>query len=367
MTIFRIPTHRINWTTSSFLMGTLFLTLTAVPAYIWRFGLDPFQIVFFFVMFCLTGFSITLGYHRLFSHIAFKAHWSVRLFTLIFGAAAFENSALLWCCEHRTHHKHVDHEEDPYDISKGFFHAHIGWLLFKLNPNPPFDNVADLQRDPLVRWQHKYIHLLAVSVSFILPTLIGWAWGGAQAALGSFLLAGVARVVAVQHCTFFINSACHTIGNRPYSSRCSARDSWIMALFTFGEGYHNYHHEFQHDYRNGVKSWQFDPTKWLIWTLNKMGLAYNLRTVPSEKILLAELAETQRQLEEKLTQIEPASSIYGHISVAYERLQKTAHDWSERRSDEIEVTREMLRELKSEIRQAMSSLKIVNDLAAAQA
>jgi stearoyl-CoA desaturase (delta-9 desaturase) len=367
MTIFRIPIRRINRTTSAFLIGTLMLTLTAVPLYIWHYGIDAFQITFFFVMFALTGFSITLGYHRLFSHIAFKAHWSVRLFTLIFGAAAFENSALLWCCEHRRHHKHVDEEEDPYDISKGFFHAHIGWLLFKMNPDPPFDNVADLQRDPLVRWQHKHIHLLAVVVSFLMPTLVGWAWGGPIAALGSFLIAGIARVVAVQHCTFFINSACHTIGSRPYSSNCSARDSWMMAIFTFGEGYHNYHHEFQHDYRNGVKPWQFDPTKWLIWTLSKFGLAHNLRRVSSEKILLAELAEAQRRLEKKLVQVEPASHSHGLISAAYERLHKTAQEWNERRSDKIEVTREMLRELRHEIREAMSSLRLVNQLAASQA
>src|SRR4051812_178680 len=120
MTIFRIPSDRINWKTSAFLIGTFLLTITAVPLYIWHFGIDWFQIAFYLIMVYATGMSITLGYHRLFSHFAFKAHWSVKLFTLIFGAAAFENSVRLWACEHRTHHKHVDHDEDPYDISKGF-------------------------------------------------------------------------------------------------------------------------------------------------------------------------------------------------------------------------------------------------------
>ncbi len=291
----RIPFHRIHWLTSSFLIGTFLLTLTAVPLYIWHFGLDWFQISMFLVFFFLTGLSITLGYHRLFSHLSFKAHWSVRLFTLIFGAAAFENSALMWASEHRRHHRHVDHDEDPYDITKGFFHAHIGWLLFKIKPNPPFDNVPDLYRDPLVVWQHRYVQIIAVTVGFLLPAFLGWLWNGPSGALGGFLLAGVARVVCVQHCTFFINSACHVIGSQPYSSRCSARDSWVMALFTFGEGYHNYHHEFQHDYRNGVKPWQFDPTKWIIWTLSKIGLASNLRQVPAEKIKEAEERERLRR------------------------------------------------------------------------
>jgi stearoyl-CoA desaturase (delta-9 desaturase) len=291
----RIPFHRIHWLTSSFLIGTFLLTLTAVPLYIWHFGLDWFQVAMFLVFFFFTGLSITLGYHRLFSHLSFKAHWSVRLFTLIFGAAAFENSALMWASEHRRHHRHVDHDEDPYDITKGFFHAHIGWLLFKIKPDPPFDNVPDLYRDPLVVWQHRYVQLIAVTVSFLLPAFLGWLWNGPSGALGGFLLAGVARVVCVQHCTFFINSACHVIGSQPYSSRCSARDSWFMALFTFGEGYHNYHHEFQHDYRNGVKPWQFDPTKWIIWTLSKMGLASNLRQVPADKIKEAQERETLRR------------------------------------------------------------------------
>jgi stearoyl-CoA desaturase (delta-9 desaturase) len=224
--------------------------------------------------------------------MTFRAKLPVRLFTLIFGAAAFENSVLMWASEHRRHHKHVDHDEDPYDITKGFFHAHIGWLLFKLWPQPPFDNVADLRKDPLVMWQHQHVHVIAVLVSFVLPTLLGFAWNGWSGALGGFLIGGVAKIVALQHGTFLINSACHTMGRQPYSTRCSARDSFLMALFTFGEGYHNYHHEFQHDYRNGVKPWQWDPTKWLIWILSKFGLAGNLRRVPRETIQVAE-ARTQ--------------------------------------------------------------------------
>ena len=206
----RIPFNRVNWITSSFLIGTLLLTLTAVPAYLWRFGIDWFQVVLFFVMFCACGFSITLGYHRLFSHLSFQAHWSVKLFTLIFGAGAFENSALMWCCEHRTHHKHVDHDEDPYDISKGLFHAHVGWLLFKLRPDITYDNVPDLRKDKLVMWQHRNVQLIAVVVAFVLPAVLGYFWGGWSSALGGFLLAGVARVVALQHATFCINSLCHT-------------------------------------------------------------------------------------------------------------------------------------------------------------
>ena len=119
--LLNLPLDRINWLTSSFLIGTFVLALSAVPLYLRFFGLDWFQVVLFFTMLFACGFSVTLGYHRLFSHIAFQASWPIRLFTLIFGAGAFENSVLMWASEHRRHHKHVDHDDDPYCISKGFF------------------------------------------------------------------------------------------------------------------------------------------------------------------------------------------------------------------------------------------------------
>jgi stearoyl-CoA desaturase (delta-9 desaturase) len=290
MKILSLPSERINWVSSSFLIGTAFLTVTALPVYLWFFGFDWFHFGMFLVMFMLTGFSITAGYHRFFAHKTFEAKWPLRLMVLIFGAAAFENSVLMWTSDHRRHHKHTDHDDDPYNISKGFFHAHMGWILIKLNPEPPLDNVPDLERDPLVQWQHRYVHVLAVLVGFVLPTIAGFLYNGWVGALGGLLIGGIARVVATQHTTFFINSACHCMGRQPYSKRCSARDSFFLALFTLGEGYHNYHHEFQYDYRNGVKPWQWDPTKWLIWVLSKLGVTSHLRRVPDEKILAAQQA-----------------------------------------------------------------------------
>jgi stearoyl-CoA desaturase (delta-9 desaturase) len=379
MILFRnIPFQRINWTTSTFLIGTFILALTAVPAYVWFFGINWFLVALFVVMAFATGMSITLGYHRLFSHFAFQAKWPVRLFTLLFGAAAFENSVLQWASEHRRHHKHVDdHDDDPYAISRGFFYAHIGWLLFKLHNDGPYDNVSDLKKDKLVVWQDKYVQWIGFVVGFVMPTVLGALWYHSTGqnlwvgALGAFLFGGIARVVAVQHSTFFINSACHYVGSQPYSARCSARDSWFMALFTFGEGYHNYHHEFQYDYRNGVKPWQWDPTKWAIWLLNKTGLTTNLRRVASEKILLAELGETQRQLEAKL-QIDTdklpettrtllqASQDYLHE--LNERLAARRRDYVKATEQTLESSRDALNELHEELKMALAHLKLVNTL-----
>jgi stearoyl-CoA desaturase (delta-9 desaturase) len=362
----RIPWHCVNWKNSAFLIGTVLLTLTGVPIYVRLVGLDWFQAMLFGTFFVFTGLSVTLGYHRLFSHRAFQASWPVRLFTLLFGAAAFENSVLQWAADHRRHHKFVDHEDDPYDITKGFFHAHMGWILFRLKPDAPLDNVPDLQQDRLVMWQHRHYYLLAILTGFALPTLLGWMWGGWSAALGSFLIAGMARVVFVQHMTFFINSLCHTIGRQPYSSRCTARDSALMALFTFGEGYHNFHHEFQHDYRNGAKPWQFDPTKWSIWLLHKLGLVDQLRRVPAEKILLQEIAEEQRQLALHLSlkAVELPEPTHTLLQAAQERLHQAAQNWERLKHEyrlatdrKIAASREKIAELKREFDAAATHLR----------
>ena len=357
----RIPFEKVNWLISSFLIGTLFLALTAVPAYLWFFGLDTFQIVLFFVMFFACGFSITIGYHRLFSHRTFEAHWLVRLFTLIFGAAAFENSVLLWSCEHRNHHKHVDHEDDPYCISKGLFHAHIGWLLFKLNPDAALRQCCGSEKGSS---RHVAASPHSLDCARLSPLcsrpLIGFIWGGWISALGAFLIAGVARIVILQHCTFCINSLCHYLGERPYSSKCSARDSWLMAIVTLGEGYHNYHHEFQYDYRNGVKPWQFDPTKWVIWTLSKLGLVRKLRRVPEEKIILAELAEAQRRLETILARHGSPKRFLLTSLPPSSRLQAIEKQWVEKKRERTEPPQEMLPALRREIRAAMRILRQLN-------
>ena len=130
-----------------------------------------------------------------------------------------------------------------------------------------------------------------------------------------------------------------------------------MAIITLGEGYHNYHHEFQHDYRNGVKPWHIDPTKWIIWTLAKIGLAKQLRTVPPEKIVLSELAEAQRKLENSLANSALSLGTAEYIRGSYQRLQAAGRAWTEHRAKDIVITPEALAELRREIRLALSILR----------
>ena len=357
----RIPFARVDWINCAFLAVITLLALFAVPVYLWHYGVDWFILSMFFFYVFATGISITLGYHRLFSHLSFKAKWPVRLFTLLFGACAFENSVIMWASDHRRHHKHTDQTDDPYDISRGFFWAHIGWIFFKVIPEPPLDNVADLRKDPLVNFQHKYDKLIAVFVGLLLPALLGFLWNGWVGALGGFLIAGVLRVFVVQHCTFFINSLCHTIGRQPYSTRCSARDSTLMAFLTFGEGYHNFHHEFQSDYRNGVKAWNFDPTKWSIWLLSKVGLVSDLRRVSPNRILLAEIAEARRRADEHLASIDAAGvSVCEKARKAVielqEKLATAYHELEEAIAARADMSREAISRWRAETRELLDHL-----------
>ncbi len=242
----------------------------------WTLGLGLAWLVF-----CSLG--ITAGYHRLFAHRTYQASSALRLMALLFGAASAQNSALHWVNNHRIHHSKVDRDEDPYNIKRGFIWAHIGWVFYR-DSERPIKRVRDLEADSLVMWQHEHYVPLAAAFGLALPAALGALWGDA---LGGLLIAGFLRVVAQYHATFATNSLAHTLGSRPYDRSTSARDHFVTALFTFGEGYHNFHHRFENDYRNGVRLWDFDPTKWFIFSLSWIGAARNLRRVPEEKIARA--------------------------------------------------------------------------------
>ena len=200
--------------------------------------------------------SITAGYHRLWSHKAYDANPVVRFVLAVGGAMALQNSILHWCSDHRVHHKFVDQNgKDPYSAKRGFFFSHIGWMLrdYQAQRYSDYSNCKDLQKDKIVMWQHNFYLPIVIATNFGIPMFLGWLNGDI---LGMLLLAGVFRLVLVHHVTFFINSLAHIWGKQPYTDKNTARDNGILAFFTFGEGYHNYHHIFEYDYRNGIKWWQ---------------------------------------------------------------------------------------------------------------
>jgi len=263
----------------------VFLTvahLAALGGVLWmvfvRFS--PWTLGLALLYFALCGLGITGGYHRLFAHKSYRASPIVRALYLAFGAAAVQNSALKWSSDHRLHHLYTDRDGDPYNIRRGFWWAHMGWIFYA-DETRRRDNVPDLAADPLVRFQDRYYVPLAVLFGALLPMALGALWGDA---IGALLVAGFLRLVVEWHATFFVNSLAHTLGSQPYSDRGTARDSFVTALVTLGEGYHNFHHTFQADYRNGVRWYQLDPTKWIVWALSKTGLTSDLRRTPTQVI-----------------------------------------------------------------------------------
>jgi len=219
----------------------------------------------------------------LFSHKSYEAHPVLEAILLFISAGAFQGSCLKWSSDHRIHHRFEDTDKDPYSINKGFWHAHMGWMMKNESVSLPIQ-APDLVKNKFVMLQHNYYILWAIGVGYILPLVIGHLLGNAILGLA---IAGGLRIFLTQQSTFFVNSLSHTLGKTPYSSEKTAKDSIIVAFLTHGEGYHNFHHKFQFDYRNGIRWFHWDPTKWMIQLASLVGLARKLKTVQFSEILKA--------------------------------------------------------------------------------
>ena len=300
--------------------STFLAAITVVPWYGYVYGYETFEVVAMILGIFVCGLSITGGYHRLWSHRTYKAHWSVRLVFALGGAFALQNSAIHWSSDHRRHHKHVDHDDkDPYSASHGFWFSHIGWMLREYNAMmyTDYTNVRDLQKDAIAVWQHKYYNVLAFVMNVGVPILVGLLYGDIWASL---LLLGVLRLVLSHHFTFFINSWAHMWGTQPYTDRNTARDNALLAIFTHGEGYHNYHHIFETEYRNGIKWYQYDPTKWLINVLAWCNLASDLRTVPEARIEQAKLKMELKRRHDKVKHLPNSEEVILRLNQEYDVL-----------------------------------------------
>ena len=296
------------------------ITLIGVPLWAMNYGVELSTIIVTTVLFFYTGMSITAGYHRLWSHKTYDAHPIVKLVFAIGGAMALQNSILHWSSDHRVHHRHVDdNDKDPYSAKKGFWYSHIGWMLreYQSVRYSDYSNCKDLLKDKIVMWQHNHYIVIVLIANFGLTGLIGWLNGNI---FEMILIAGVCRLVLVHHVTFFINSLAHIWGKQTYTDVNTARDNGILALFTFGEGYHNYHHIFEYDYRNGIRWWQYDPTKWLIKSLSWIGLTKNLRTVPEDRIQQAKFSMQLLKAKHKIAHVPNAEVIMQKLESEYHEL-----------------------------------------------
>jgi stearoyl-CoA desaturase (delta-9 desaturase) len=358
-----------DWVNIFFLSMTPIVGIFGTLAYVLARGVVWWEPALLLVSFAVVGIAITAGYHRCFSHKAYTAHPAVQAVYLFFGSWALQNSALHWSSDHRDHHRFVDREQDPYNIQRGFLWAHILWIFYKQPKDRTFDNAKDLLANRLVMLQHKVAGPLGVITGLGIPTLIGAAF---WRPLGGLLWGGFLRIVIIHHTTFFVNSLAHIWGTRPFTEENSARDNWALALVTHGEGYHNFHHKFPSDFRNGIRWYQWDPGKWFIGALRGVGLARDLRVTPEALILRSRLqtaiGKSEARLEgapatvrERATaQLEAARASLDGAMVRWNEMQSRRRELTvrrrelsaQRRADARHRRREELETLRGRMREA---------------
>lgn len=349
---------RFDWITLSFISGYHLALLIALPLYL--VNNTPSWALLGWTLFLVTAcaMAITAGYHRLYSHRTYKAHKSVEAVLLFFGTLATEGSVWRWSHDHRLHHRHVDTEKDPYDTPKGFWHSHLLWMFKK---EIPFDDryLGDLRENALLRFQDRYYGILLAIANLL---VLAGVYASTGDLFGSIVFAFLIRTFLVHHTTWFINSLAHMWGAKPYSSEHSAVNNFILAFLTFGEGYHNYHHTFAGDYRNGVRWWQFDPTKVLIWSLNKVGLTSDLKRMDAFMIKKRLLVNDRRLMINHLKGVSDidvsvfvasveklAEKISGQISSARTTMEKYRATDRKRQRMEFKNLKASLTELRQEL------------------
>ncbi|KAI9346947.1 hypothetical protein BDR26DRAFT_892849 [Obelidium mucronatum] len=312
-----------------------------------------------FAYYFWSGLGITAGYHRYWSHRSYDATILWQWIMMAAGSSAMEGSIKWWSRGHRVHHRFTDTPKDPYNAKYGFFWSHMGWMIMKQGRLATVD-VSDLSADWLVRFQHKHYPLISVFMAFGVPTLVaglGWGdwWGG-------FFFAGVARLVFVHHATFCVNSLAHYIGDYTFDDKRTPKDHFLTALITCGEGYHNFHHEFPADYRNAIKFWQYDPTKWLIWFASLVGLTYNLKCFPQNEIEKGRIMMLEKEIADAKQKLPAGTPVPARIIAVEQEIQeaKKKLDYGVPLEDLPSLT---VDEVKQEIERTGKQLLIISGVA----
>jgi stearoyl-CoA desaturase (delta-9 desaturase) len=288
--------------TNETLNRSLTATITAVPIIAllvvgWQLWADLLfwsDLIVFAIMYVATGLGVTVGFHRLFTHRAFKAGKGVRTTLAILGSAAIEGPVISWVSDHRKHHAfsdqpgdphspHVDHGQGLRGALRGLLHAHIGWLFIHTQRGRHDRYAPDLLADPTLRWVDRWFFAWAVGglgMAFVLGWLIG---GSLHTALTGLLWGGAVRMLVLHHVTYSINSLCHYFGRRAYETRDESRNLMWLAPLSFGESWHNNHHAFPTSAVHGLRRWQVDSSAAVIWLLERTGLAWDVVRVSPER------------------------------------------------------------------------------------
>ncbi|WP_425360765.1 MULTISPECIES: fatty acid desaturase [unclassified Candidatus Tisiphia] len=292
---------RIVWSIFFVLIIYPIILSCLVVKYYASYKIGLFEISLFIAGYYGSNIAVGVGLHRLWSHHAFKTNKVVEFILVMMSAATFQGPVLSWASNHYKHHTYTDKDQDPHSPLKfenrilGFLWSHVGWMIID-GSYKSIDRVTmvKLGKNKLLRWQLKHYWQISLFMNTIVPALIGYLIGGTIiSAYAGFLFIGMGRALQ-QHATFCVNSLCHFVGSKKYY-KGTAGDIWWMALFLLGENWHNFHHAFPSDYRNGAKWYHFDVHKWIIYVMSKLGLAWNLEVTPEVRIQ-AKVNETSKYL-----------------------------------------------------------------------
>ncbi|MDP4709444.1 MAG: fatty acid desaturase [Rickettsiaceae bacterium] len=286
-------------------IALIFLPLTLIVLgilYLIDYQLGWLEILLFISGYYISNITVGIGLHRLWSHDTYKTNKYVEFILAVLAAGTLQGPALSWASNHFKHHTFTDTEKDPHtplkyeNRIKGFFWSHMGWMLAGNGSYKSIDRITmvKLGKNKILRWQLKHYWVLAISMNTIIPAIVGYILGGTMlTAYAGFLFIGLGRALQ-QQITFFVNSLCHFVGEQPYTKGTSG-DVWWLAVLLLGENWHNFHHAFPSDYRNGAKWYQTDVHKWIIYLMSKCGLAWDLKRTAKVRVD-AKISQTVDQI-----------------------------------------------------------------------
>jgi len=270
------------------------LIIIAAIVVFWNQVVGVHDLVLAAVMYLLTGFGVTIGFHRMLTHRSFRTSKPVEYVFAALGSMSVQGPVINWVADHRKHHAHTDEEGDPHSphvgagkgvigAIRGLFHAHVGWLLTEEGRAERAKYARDLVEDRGMRVIDKAF-VGWVVLGLLLPAFIGLLITGSyKGFLTGLLWGGLVRVFVLHHVTFSINSVCHFVGRRRFATDDESRNVWWLALPSFGEAWHHNHHAFPRSAVHGLRRLELDPSAWLIWTMEKLGLVWDVVRITPER------------------------------------------------------------------------------------
>jgi stearoyl-CoA desaturase (delta-9 desaturase) len=267
-----------------------FAGVLAAIVLLWNRAVDEFDLALLLGTYVVVGLGVTVGYHRLLTHGAFRTYKPVEYVFAILGSMSLQGSVLDWVADHRKHHAHTDEEGDPHSPHvgdgsglRGLVHAHVGWL-FEHQGQADWKRYArELYEDPGMRRIHR-LFLFWSFLTLALPALAGWlVHGGVDGALRGLVWGGLVRVFFLHHVTWSINSVCHFFGRRRFATEDHSTNVAWLAVPSLGEAWHHNHHAFPRSADHGLRRREIDLSGLFIAGLEKLGLAWNVVRITPER------------------------------------------------------------------------------------